>query len=232
MIQVKKIESLSLIKNTNKRIHLKYLGWEELNRGQELVYYTVVIDDIDRTEVLFGEKRIQCSINEKIEIEHPTKDFGFISSIGSFLINTSTYYKTNLDAYHRVDKTMILDSLVGSFFYPDYHLTINRRSLVVTDLATLEKKRIKFDEDTDIEWAYFINSTQIQIIQAFSNLCFVYDLMDEKIINQRSIVNENLYPNIFRWIYRGQQYNSNKIEMELLQRNENQHFINSYFEIM
>ncbi|MCD0472227.1 hypothetical protein [Flavobacterium sp. JAS] len=232
MIQLKKIESLSSIKNTTNRIQLKYRGWEERSAGQMIVYHAVLIDDFDRTQELFGEKIIQCFIDEKIEIEHPTKSFGFICTLGSFLINTSTYYKTNLDTYYRDDKTMILDSLVGSFFYPDFHLMINKRSLVVTDLATLEKKRIKFDEHVDIEWAYFINPTQIQIIQAFSNLSFVYDLKEEKIINQRSIVDKNLYPNIFRWIYRGQQYNSNKIEIELLQRNEDQQFISTYFEIM
>lgn len=232
MIQVKQIESLSLIKNLNNRIHLKYLGWEEPNRGQELVYYAILIDDFNRTEELFGEKRVSCFFNEKIEIEHPTKNFAFLSSLGSFLINISTYHKTNLDTFHRVDKSMIRDSLVGSFFYPDHHLTINKRSLVVTDLETLEKKRIKFNKDVDIEWAYFINPTQIQIIQAFSNLCFTYDLKEEKIINQRDIVDNSLYPNIFRWIYRGQKYNSNKIEMELIQKNEDGFVPSKYFEIM
>jgi hypothetical protein len=232
MIQLKKIKSLSSIKNTTNRIQLKFRGWEERSAGQMIVYHAVLIDDFDRTKDLFGEKEIQCSSDEKIEIEHPTKNFGFIRSIGSFLINTSDYSKTNLDTYHRVDKTMILDSIVGSFFYPDFHLLINKRSLVVTDLATLEKKRIKFNEDINIEWAYFINPTQIQIIQAFSNLCFIYDLKEEKIINQRNIVDENLYPNICRWIYRGQKFNSNHVEIELLQRNDNQQFISTYFEIM
>lgn len=232
MIQVKQIESLSLIKNLNNRVQVKYLGWEELNRGLEVFYYAVLIDDFNRTQEIFGEKRIQCSIDEKVEIEHPTKNFAFIWSLGSFLINISTYQKTNLDTYHRVDKSMVMDSLVGSFFYPDHHLAINKRSLVVTDLATLEKKRIKFTEDVDIEWAYFINPTQIQIIQAFSNLCFVYDLEEEKIIDKRDIVNNSLYPNIFRWIYRGQKYNSNKIEMELIQKNEDGFVPSKYFEIM
>ncbi|TPG45230.1 hypothetical protein [Flavobacterium pectinovorum] len=232
MIQLKKIESLSSIKNTNNRIQLKFRGWEERSAGQMIVYHAVLIDEFDRTKELFGEKEIQCSSDEKIEIEHPTKNFGFIASHGSFLINPSNYSKTNLDTYHRVDRTMVKDSLVGSFFYSDFHLLINKRSLVVTDLATLEKKRIKFNEDINIEWAYFINSKQIQIIQAFSNLCFIYDLEEGKIINQRNIVDENLYPNIFRWIYRGQQYNSNHVEMELLQRNGDQQSISTYFEIM
>jgi hypothetical protein len=127
---------------------------------------------------------------------------------------------------------MVMDSLVGSFFYPDHHLAINKRSLVVTQLETLEKKRIKFGEEVDIEWAYFINPTQIQIIQAFSNLCFIYDLKEEKIIDKRDIVDNSLYPNIFRWIYRGQKYNSNKIEMELIQRDEDGFVPSKYFEIM
>lgn len=232
MIQLKQIESLSSIKNTNNRIQLKYKGWEERSAGQMIVYHAVLIDDFDKTQELFGEKEIQSSIDEKIEIEHPTKNFAFIPSLGSFLINISNYNKTNLDTYHRVDKTMVRDSLVGSFFYSDFHLLINKRSLVVTDLSTLEKKRIKFDEHVDIEWAYFINSEQIQIIQAFSNLCFVYDLNEEKITNQRNIVNENLYPNIFRWIYRGQKFNSNQLEMELLQKDKDQQFISTYFEII
>lgn len=232
MIQVKQIESLSLIKNLNNRIQLKYLGWEEPSAGQMIVYHSVLIDDFDRTNELFGKNRIQSFIDEKIEIEHPTKNFAFLPSLGSFLINISTYHKTNLDTYHRVDKSMVMDSLVGSFFYPDYHLTINKRSLVVTDLATLEKNRIKFGDDIDIEWAYFINPTQIQIIQAFSNLCFVYDLKEEKIIGKRDIVNNSLYPNIFRWIYRGQKYNSNQIEMELIQKNEDGFVPSKYFEIM
>lgn len=230
MIQIKQIEYLSLFKTINKRIELKYMGWEEPNRGQELVYYSVLIDGIDKTEELFSAKTIPCLLNEKIEIEHPTKNFGFIPCADFYLLNTLDYTKKSLKVYFRENGNTTIDSLVGSFFYPEKHLLINKRSLILTDLLTLENKKIKFESDLDIEWAYLINSKQIQIIQAFSNTCFVYDLDQEKVTDKKSIVNEQLYPNIFRWIYRGQDYNTNQVEMELLQKENNQ-FTSTYFKI-
>lgn len=230
MIQIKQIKHLSLFKTINKRIELKYMGWEEPNRGQEIVYYSIFIDGIDKTEELFLTKTIQCFVNEKIETEHPTKNFAFIPCIDFLLLNTLDYTKKSLKVYFRENGNTTIDGLVGSFFYPDKHFLINKRSLILTDLLTLENKKIKFECDVDIEWAYLINSRQIQIIQSFSNLCFIYDLEEEKVIDKRSIVDERLYPNIFRWIYRGQDYNTNQVEMELLQKTNNQ-FTSTYFKI-
>lgn len=230
MIQIKQIEHLSLFKIINKRIELKYMGWEEPNRGQELIYYSVLIDGIDKTEELFSAKTIQCFVNEKIEIEHPTKNFAFIPCVDFPLLNTLDYTKKSLKVYFRENGNTTVDSLVGSFFYPEKHLLINKRSLILTDLLTLENKKIKLESDIDIEWAYLINSTQIQIIQAFSNLCFIYDLNEERVIDKKSIADELLYPHIFRWIYRGQDYNTNQVEMELLQKTNNQ-FTSTYFKI-
>lgn len=230
MTEVKKIENLSLFKSINNKVHLKYMGWEEPNRGQELVYYSVLINDLDRTEELFSAKTIQCLINEKIEIEHPTKHFAFIPCVDSILLNTFDYTKTKLKVYFRENGNTIQDVLVGSFFYPEKHLLINKRSLVLTDLLTLENKKIKFESNIAIEWAYLINSKQIQVIQSFSNVCFIYDLDEEKVIDKKSIVNELHYPNIFRWIYRGQDYSSNQVEMEMLQKANNQ-FTTTYFKI-
>lgn len=230
MIQIKQIEYLSLFKTINKRIELKYMGWQEPNRGQELVYYSLLIDGKDKTEELFSTKTIQCLLNEKIEIEHPTKNFAFIPCVDFYLLNTLDYTKKSLKVYFRENGNTTIDSLVGSFFYPEKHLLINKRSLILTDLLTLENKKIKFESDLDIEWAYLINSAQIQVIQAFSNTCFVYDLDKEKVTDKKSIVDEQLYPNIFRWIYRGQDYNTNQVEMELLQKENNQ-FISTYFKI-
>ena len=102
--------------------------------------------------------------------------------------------------------------------------------MVLTDLLTLEIKKVKFEYDVDIEWAYLINSRQIQVIQSFSNLSFIYDLDQEKITDKKSIVDELLYPNIFRWIYRGQDYDTNQVEMELLQKVNNE-FTSTYFKI-
>lgn len=230
MIQIKQIEHLSFYKTVNKRIELKYMGWEEPNRGQELVYYSLLIDGKDKTEELFSAKTIQCLLNEKIEIEHPTKNFAFIPCIDFYLLNTLDYTKKSLKVYFRENGNTTIDSLVGSFFYPEKHLLINKRSLVLTDLLTLEIEKIKLDSNIDIEWAYLINSRQIQIIQSFSNSCFIYDLDEEKIIDKKSIVNELLYPNIFRWIYRGQDYDTNQVEMELLQKANNK-FTSTYFKM-
>lgn len=230
MIQIKQIEHLSLFKTINKRIELKYMGWEEPNRGQELVYYSVLLDGIDKTDELFSEKTIQCLVNEKIETEHPTKNFAFIPCIDFLLLNTLDYTKKSLKVYFRENGNTTIDNLVGSFFYPEKHLLINKRSLVLTDLLTLENKKIKFQSDIDIEWAYLINPTQIQIIQAFSNLCFIYDLDEEKVICKKSIADELLYPHIFRWIYRGQEYSTNRVEMELVQKANNE-FKSTYFKI-
>jgi len=230
MKQIKQIEHLSLFKTINKRIQLKYMGWEEPNRGQELVYYSVFIDGIDKTEELFSTKNIQCVLNEKIEIEHPTKTFAFIPCVDLYLLNTLDYTKKSLKVYFRENGNTTVDSLVGSFFYPEKHLVINKRSLVLTDLLTLEIKKVKFEYDVDIEWAYLINSRQIQVIQSFSNLSFIYDLDQEKITDKKSIVDELLYPNIFRWIYRGQDYDTNQVEMELLQKVNNE-FTSTYFKI-
>lgn len=230
MIAVKKIKTLSLFISLNNKVQLKYMGWEEPNRGQELVYNSVLIDGIDKTEELFSAKTIQCLVNEKIEIEHPTKTFAFIPSFGSILINTSDYTKTNLKVYFRENGNTIQDVLAGSFFYPEHHLTINKRSLILTDLKTLENRKIKFEKEIDIEWAFFINPTQIQIIQAYSNLYFIYDIDEQKIIDRGNIIDNFAYPDIFRWIYRGQKYSSNQVEMELLQKKEGQ-FISTYFKI-
>ena len=230
MIQIKQIEHLNLFKIINKKIELKYMGWEEPNRGQELVYYSILIDGIDKTEELFSQKTIQCQVNEKIETEHPTKNFAFIPCIDFILLNTLDFTKKSLKVYFRENGNTSIDSLVGSFFYSEKHLLINRRSLVITDLLTLENKKIKFGNDIDIEWAYLIDSTQIQIIQAFSNICFVYDLNEEKEKKKKNITDERVYPNIFRWIYRGQGYNTNQVEMELLQKTDNE-FTSTYFKI-
>ncbi|MCC9019408.1 hypothetical protein [Flavobacterium lipolyticum] len=230
MKQIKQIEHLSLFKTINKRIQLKYMGWEEPNRGQELVYYSVFIDGIDKTEELFSTKNIQCILNEKIEIEHPTKNFAFIPCVDLYLLNTLDYTKKSLKVYFRENGNTTVDSLVGSFFYPEKHLVINKRSLVLTDLLTLEIKKVKFEHDIDIEWAYLINSKQIQVIQSFSNLSFIYDLDEGKITDKKSIVDELLYPDIFRWIYRGQDYDTNQVEMELLQKANND-FTSTYFKI-
>jgi hypothetical protein len=230
MIDVKKIENLSLSTIINNKVQLKYMGWEEPNRGQELVYYSVLINNVDKTEELFSAKTIQCLVNEKIELAHPTKNFAFIPCIDSILINTSDYTKTNLKVYFRENGNTIKDVLVGSFFYSEHHLTINKRSLIVTDLLTLENIKIKFEKEIDIEWAFFINPSQIQIIQAYSNLCFIYDLDEQKIIDRRNIIDNFAYPDIFRWIYRGQKYNSNEVEIELLQKKDEQ-FISTYFKI-
>ena len=230
MIQIKQIEHLNLFKIINKKIELKYMGWEEPNRGQELVYYSILIDGIDKTEELFSQKTIQCQVNEKIETEHPTKNFAFIPCIDFILLNTLDFTKKSLKVYFRENGNTSIDSLVGSFFYSEKHLLINRRSLVITDLLTLENKKIKFGNDIDIEWAYLIDSTQIQIIQAFSNICFVYDLNEEKEKKKKNITDERVYPNISRWIYRGQGYNTNQVEMELLQKTDNE-FTSTYFKI-
>lgn len=230
MIQIKQIEHLSLYKIINERIELKYMGWEEPNRGQELVYYSVLIDGIDKTEELFSAKTIQCLVNEKIEIEHPAKNFAFIPCIDFLLLNTLDYTKKSLKVYFRENGNTTVDSLVGSFFYHEKHLLINKRSLVLTDLLTLENKKIKFENDIDIEWAYLINPTQIQIIEAFSNLSFIYDIEEEQVIDKKSILDEILYPNIFRWIYRGQDFNTNQVEMELVQKANNE-FKSTYFKI-
>lgn len=230
MIAITKIEILSVFKSTNNKVQLKYVGWEELNRGQELVYYSLFIDGKDKTEELFSTKTIQCLLNEKIEIEHPTKNFAFIPCSDFYLLNTFDYTKKSLKVYFRENGNTTMDKLVGSFFYPEKHLLINKRSLILTDLLTLENKKIKFESNIDIEWAYLINSTQIQVIQSFSNSCFIYDLEEEKVIEKKSIVDELHYPNIFRWIYRGQDYNTNQVEMELLQ-NANNEFTSTYFKI-
>ncbi|MNQ18700.1 hypothetical protein D3C85_317520 [compost metagenome] len=220
MIQLKKIEKLEPHKILNKKIEFVYKGWEEPNRGQELVYYALLIDGIDKTKELFSEKVIQCVINEKMETEHPSENFAFIPNSDFLLLNTLDFTKTSLKVYFRESGNTFQDSLVGSFFYSENHLLINKRSLVLTDLRTLENKKIKFDKDISIEWAFLINANQIQVIQAYSNNCFIYDLQEQKIIEKRNIVDESLYPKIFRWIYRGQKYQSNQLQMELIQKKE------------
>ncbi|WP_431244904.1 hypothetical protein ACQ9BO_12180 [Flavobacterium sp. P21] len=187
MMQLTKIDNLNDFKRENKKIELVYKGREEPNRGQELVYYALLIDGIDKTKELFSENAIQCVINEKIETEHPSKNFAFIPNRDFLLLNTLDFTKTSLKVYFREDRNTFQDSLVGSFFYPENHLLINKRSLVLTDLRTLESKKIKFDEDINIEWAYLIDSNQIQVIQAFSNMSFIYDLETNKIIDKKTL---------------------------------------------
>ncbi|MXO05712.1 hypothetical protein [Flavobacterium sp. HBTb2-11-1] len=230
MMQLTKIEKLYKFENINKKIEFVYAGWEEPNRGLELVYYTLLINGVDKTQDLFTEKKIQCFIDEKIETEHPIKNFAFIPCKDLFLLDIENFSKVSLKVYFRENGKTIQDRLVGSFFYEEDHLLINKRSLIITNLSTLQNIKVKFEKDIDIEWAFFINATQIQIIQSFSNSCFVYDLKEQKIIYKKNIINESLYPDIFRWIYRGQEYNSKQLQMELLQKKESQ-FISTYFKI-
>ncbi len=228
MIQLKKIQNLEPYKNLNKKVEFVFAGWEEPNRGQEFTYYSLKIDGIDKTKELFSSDAIHCIINEKIETEHPSKNFAFIPNNDFLLLNTLDFTKISLKVYFREIGNTFQDSLVGSFFYPEHHLLINKRSLALTNLRTLEGKKIKFKEDVNIEWAFLINSTQIQVIQAFSNSCFLYDLEEQKIIGKRNIIDESLYPNIFRWIYRGQKHQSNQLQLELIQKKENKS-ISTYF---
>lgn len=230
MIQLTKIEKLNHSKTPNKKIEFVYKGWEEPNRGQEIVYYSVLINGIDKTQELFSEERIQYCINEKIETEHPGKNFVFIPSLDFLLVDTQNFNKMNLKVYLIENRKAIQDSLVGSFFYKENHLLINKRSLIITNLSTFQKIKVKFEKDIDIEWAFFINSMQIQVIQAFSNSSFIYDLEKETIIERKNIISESLYPDIFRWIYRGQNYQTSEIQMELLQKKEDQ-FISTYFKL-
>ncbi len=228
MIQLKEIENLDPHKNLNKKVNFVFMGWEEPNKGQEIAYYSLLVDGIDKTKELFSSDTIQCVINNKIETEHPTENFAFVPNSDFLLLNTLDFTKTSLKVYFRENGNTFQDSLVGSFFYTENHLLINKRSLILTNLRTLENKKIKFDEDVNIEWAFLINSTQIQVIQAFSNNCFIYDLEKQKIIDKRNIVDESLYPNIFRWIYRGQEYQTNQLQLELIQKEENKS-ISAYF---
>ncbi|MBE8724366.1 hypothetical protein C4F50_05335 [Flavobacterium sp. KB82] len=230
MIQLTKIERLSSFENPNQKVNLKYLGWEEPYRGFELFYYALFINGIDQTEALFSTNRLECRLDENIQIEHPTRNFAFIPSLEPVLLDTSNFTKIPLKVLFRENGTNYSDQLKGSFFYADYHLTINSRSLILTNLATLETNKIKFPADAAIEWAYFKNPSQIQIIEAYSNKGFIYNVESKEIIYQKSIVDEMLYPNIFRWIYRRQQYNSNEIEMELLQKKDNA-FVSTYFKV-
>lgn len=230
MIQSTKIESLSLLKNPNQKIELKYLGWEEPHRGFELFYYALFIEGINQTEALFSSDKLDCNFNEKMEIEHPTRNFAFIPCADRILLDTSNFSKTNLKIYFRENGSTYTDQLKGSFFYADYHLTINSRSLILTNLNTLETNKIKFSAEVNIEWAYFKNASQIQVFEAFSNKGFIYTIENKEIISQESIIDETLYPNIFRWIYRGQLYNSNEVEMELIQKN-NDTIIQTYFRV-
>lgn len=230
MIQLTKIENLSLLKNPNQKIELKYLGWEEPYRGFELFYYALFIDGIDQTETLFSSDKLDCNFNEKMEIEHPTRNFAFIPCADRILLDTSNFSKTNLKIYFRENGSTYTDSLKGSFFYADYHLTINSRSLILTDLNTLETNKIKFSAGVNIEWAYFKNPNQIQVFEAYSNKGFIYNIENKEIILQEMLIDEKLYPNIFRWIYRGQLYNSNEVEMELIQKN-NDTIIQAYFRV-
>jgi hypothetical protein len=230
MIQLEEIKKLAPFKNVKNKIELVYKGWEEQNRAEALAYYAVVINGVDKTQELFSANTIRGFVNEKIEIEHPAKNFMFIPSVDSFLMNTLDFTKISLKVYFRENGTTFFDVLVGSFFYADKHLLIHKRSLVLTDLGTLKKQNIKFENNVDIEWAVLINPTQIQIIQAFSNVYFIYDLEEQKFIDKGNIAAESIYPSIFRWIYRGQEYNSNQFQMELIQKKED-HFLSTYFKI-
>ncbi len=231
MIQLKKIEILKIFQVLNKKIKFVYKGWEEPNTGQEIVYYSLLVNKIDKTQELFSADTIPCVLNEKVEVEHPNKNFAFIPCSDSILLNTKDFSKIKLKVYFRENGSTFCDTLVGSFFYSEKHLLINKRSLIVTDLNTLKTKKIKFQEEVNIEWAFFINATQIQIIEAFSNICFLYDLERQEVINKENVIDELLYPTIFRWIYRGQEYNSDEIQMELLQKKEGE-FISNYFKII
>lgn len=124
MIQIKQIEHLSLFKSKNKRIELKYIGWEEPNRGQELVYYSLLIGGKDKTDELFSTKTIQCLLNEKIETEHPTKNFAFIPCVDFYLLNTLDNTKKSLKVYFRENGNTIVESEDDRLYYRETKNTI------------------------------------------------------------------------------------------------------------
>ena len=52
--------------------------------------------------------------------------------------------------------------------------------ILIIPFTYLETNKIKFPAEVDIEWAYFKNASQIQVIEAFSNKGFIYNI--EKVI--------------------------------------------------
>ena len=61
MIQLNKIENLDHHKNLNKKIEFVFMGWEEPNKGQELSYYILLIDQIDKNQrIVFIRYNSMC----------------------------------------------------------------------------------------------------------------------------------------------------------------------------
>ncbi|MFL0127270.1 hypothetical protein V2625_06875, partial [Tenacibaculum maritimum] len=156
--EIKQLPNLNTIKNN--QVLLKYLGSKEPNRGQELVYYSLMINSLDVTEEVFSEKEIVCDFKYgKTQLYKGDKFFSylFVPHDGGYLINKNTFEKHKLKIYFREERITFSDSYVGNFFYQKSHLLINKRSLVITNLKEMTHQKIKFNKDFEIEWAFIIN---------------------------------------------------------------------------
>ncbi|WP_299123059.1 hypothetical protein [uncultured Tenacibaculum sp.] len=218
-----KIEKIDTIPNLNvstkERVKLKFLKAEEPNRGEEIIYYSLYVDNIDYTEKIFGQNKIACSISNSthIESEHNNK-FVFIPYDNGTLISMDDLKTIKLKVFIKEKGRITYDSFRGNYFYSDKHVLINKRSIVITNMKSLESHKIRLDSSFDIEWVIFINSQVIRIVQRNNIEIIDYNIEQEKVIAKTSLpFSKGEFKRLF---YRNQKDNITYLEASFIKNNE------------
>ncbi|CAA0173316.1 hypothetical protein [Tenacibaculum maritimum] len=227
--EIKQLPNLNTIKNN--QVLLKYLGSKEPNRGQELVYYSLMINSLDVTEEVFSEKEIVCDFKYgKTQLYKGDKSFSylFVPHDGGYLINKNTFEKHKLKIYFREERITFSDSYVGNFFYQKSHLLINKRSLVITNLKEMTHQKIKFNKDFEIEWAFIINNSILRIIQSYKRDIIDFDIIKKEIVDNKKIT---LKENFERLLYKEQ--DSTHAYLEVIEKEEGleKHYSRVYYSL-
>ncbi|KAB1159269.1 hypothetical protein F7018_02870 [Tenacibaculum aiptasiae] len=203
---------------TKNKIQLKFFDSEELNRGQEIVYYSLYINNIDYTEEIFQQKKIPCLINDKTHFESElNNEFVFIPYDNGILLSIKSYKQYKLKVFIKEKGKITYDSYRGNYFYSNKHILINKRSVVITDINTLKSNRIRFESHFNIEWGILINNVTIRIIQVNNLEVIDYDIEKQKIITKTSLpILKEEFKQLF---FRKQKENLTYLEVSLMKKN-------------
>lgn len=198
-----KVEKLNLLPSfnspTEKKVYLKFVHAEELNRGDEIIYYTLYIEGINVTERIFQQSKITCSVQNGTHLESVlSNEFAFIPHKNGVLFSKKDFKKHKLNVFFKKGNKITYDSYVGNYFYLNKHLLINKRSVIITSLDTMVNTKIRFDESFDIEWVVLLNNDTIRIIQATSLEVCDYSIKNKKIIKKISLpINKEGFNRLF-----------------------------------
>lgn len=214
-MNVERLNTLPDFSNKVKnKVTLEFLEAKELNKGDEITYYIIYVDEVNKTEEIFQEKKIACTINRGTQLEGDIGcEFIFIPHDNGILVSKKDWKKYKLKVFFKQMNKITYDTYRGNYFRGNYHVLINKRSIVITDLNTLKNNKIRFNANFDIEWGVLINDEMIRIIQANNVEIVDYDIKKEKIARKHSLpINKDKF---MRFFFRGQIENMTYLEASL-----------------